>query len=139
MLKIVKKAKQRIKFSLNMVYSVGNGALLRLMTTLMLVTAPVSSFAGEVASSGGGSGTAGMAQGLSQLLGTLSWAFTWIGGLLLVAALVSAFTALRNEDGERAQKSFGNAIVALVVAANKPILQTLLGLVTSDVTIGARL
>lgn len=129
MTQLVKKAKDRVKFSLNTIYAVGNGALMRLMTTLMLVSMPVSSFAAI--------NKGNVETGLKQVLAFVSWAFMWVGLCMLVSAIITFFSSIRNEDGEKTHKSISNAIVAIVIAANNPILNIILPKIDSTLTIPA--
>ena len=129
MINTLKKAATRINGAMVTVHSVGRGVILKAMTLMMLMSAPGSVFA-EITG-------ASAESGMEKILNILSWVFMWVGILMLVAAVISAVTALRNEDGERAQKSFINATLAMAVAANKFILNIVFGALGVGVTIGS--
>lgn len=75
--------------------------------------------------------------GLNNVVNWISWIFMWVGIVMLVAAFISIFSAVRNEDGERQQKGITNALVALLIAANKPILNAIFSAMALDITIGS--
>lgn len=73
--------------------------------------------------------------GLKKILAFVSWGFMWVGLFLLVIALINIWSALKDEDGERAKKQITQVILSIIVAANRVILNLLFSVIGVGITI----
>ena len=73
---------------------------------------------------------------IGGILAMFSWAFAVLGIFLLVYALVHIIGGFRNEDSERQQKGIISGVVAILLIANKPIINGILGMLDAPVSIG---
>ncbi len=78
----------------------------------------------------------GVQDAIGGLLYLLSWVIGLVGVFLLIYGVVQIINGFRNEDADRQQKGIAGAIVAILLIANKPIVNFVLETIGSDIQIG---
>ena len=73
--------------------------------------------------------------GLKKVLAFLSWGFMWYGIFKIVTSGAQIFSAIQDDEGERAKKHVMQFLIGIVIAANRVILNLILTAIGAGITI----